>query len=72
MARPRSCSAIGVFGICLDSVNSSALLVLGACMAMSTQWLSFGLHNYQSDCIRLEFAPVVSGSCIPGAGLAAS
>src|ERR1700733_11199746 len=45
-----SCLAIAVFGILFANAEStSALLILGACLAMSTQWLSFGLHNYQAE-----------------------
>jgi MFS transporter, putative metabolite:H+ symporter len=45
-----SCLAIGVLGICFANAESTwALIVLGACLAMSAQWLSFGLHNYQSE-----------------------
>ncbi len=45
-----SCLAIAGFGIWFANVNSSwALIALGACLAMSAQWLSFGLHNYQAE-----------------------
>lgn len=45
-----SCFAIAVFGIWFANVTSpAALIVLGACLAMSTQWLSYALHNYQSE-----------------------
>ena len=45
-----SCLAIAVFGILFANAEStSALIILGACLAMSTQWLSFGLHNYQAE-----------------------
>jgi MFS transporter, putative metabolite:H+ symporter len=45
-----ACFAIAVFGMWFASVTSPvALIVLGACMAMSTQWLSYGLHNYQAE-----------------------
>ena len=45
-----SCLAIAVFGMWFANVSSPvALIVLGACMAMSTQWLSYGLHNYQAE-----------------------
>jgi MFS transporter, putative metabolite:H+ symporter len=42
--------AIAVLGIWFASVTSEwALIVLGATLAMSTQWLSYGLHNYQAE-----------------------
>lgn len=45
-----SCFAIAVFGILFANADSTvALIVLGACLAMSTQWLSYGLHSYQSE-----------------------
>jgi putative MFS transporter len=45
-----SCLAIAVFGIWFATVTSpAALILLGACLAMSTQWLSYGLHNYQAE-----------------------
>jgi MFS transporter, putative metabolite:H+ symporter len=45
-----SCLAIAVFGVWFANVTSpAALIVLGACLAMSTQWLSYGLHSYQSE-----------------------
>src|SRR5580692_1287950 len=45
-----SCLCIALFGIWFASVSSSwALIGLGACLAMAAQWLSFGLHNYQSE-----------------------
>src|SRR6202000_267771 len=45
-----SCRAIPLFGIWFANVDSSwALITLGACLAMAAQWLSFGLHNYQSE-----------------------
>jgi MFS transporter, putative metabolite:H+ symporter len=45
-----SCLAIAVFGIWFANVESPwALIVLGACLSMSTQWLSYGLHNYQAE-----------------------
>ena len=45
-----ACFAIGLFGIWFASVDSSwALIALGACLAMSAQWLSYGLHNYQAE-----------------------
>ena len=45
-----SCFAIAVFGIWFANVDSSwALIALGACLAMSAQWLSYGLHNYQAE-----------------------
>ncbi len=30
-------------------VRPTAIIVLGACLAMSTQWLSYGLHSYQAE-----------------------
>jgi MFS transporter, putative metabolite:H+ symporter len=45
-----SCFAIALFGIWFANVTSpAALIVLGACLAMSTQWLSYALHNYQAE-----------------------
>ena len=45
-----SCLAIALFGIWFANVDSTwALIALGACLAMSAQWLSFGLHNYQAE-----------------------
>jgi putative MFS transporter len=45
-----ACLAIALFGIWFANVDSSwALIALGACLAMSAQWLSFGLHNYQAE-----------------------
>ena len=45
-----ACFAIAVFGIWFANVDSSwALIALGACLAMSAQWLSYGLHNYQAE-----------------------
>lgn len=45
-----SCLAIAVAGIWFANVTSDgALIALGACLAMSTQWLSYGLHNYQAE-----------------------
>ncbi len=45
-----SCLAIALFGIWFANVDSSwALIALGACLAMSAQWLSYGLHNYQAE-----------------------
>lgn len=45
-----SCLAIGVFGIWFGSADSSfELIILGAIMAMSAQWLSYALHNYQAE-----------------------
>lgn len=45
-----SCLAIAVFGVWFAQVDSTwALIVLGACLSMSTQWLSYGLHNYQAE-----------------------
>jgi putative MFS transporter len=45
-----SCFAIAVFGVWFAKVESpTALIILGSCLAMSTQWLSYGLHSYQSE-----------------------
>ena len=45
-----SCLAIAVFGMMFGMATSTAtLIVLGALLAMSTQWLSFGLHSYQAE-----------------------
>jgi MFS transporter, putative metabolite:H+ symporter len=45
-----SCFCIAVFGIWFASVESTAaLIVLGACLSMSTQWLAYALHNYQAE-----------------------
>jgi putative MFS transporter len=45
-----SCFLIAVFGTWFASVNSpAALILLGSCLAMSTQWLSYALHNYQAE-----------------------
>lgn len=45
-----SCFAIAVFGIWFANVTSpAALILLGCCLAMSTQWLSYALHNYQAE-----------------------
>ncbi len=45
-----SCLAIAVFGIWFGSATTTvSLILLGACLAMSTQWLSYALHNYQSE-----------------------
>jgi putative MFS transporter len=45
-----SCAAIAGFGMMFGAANSvTAIIVLGACLAMSTQWLSYGLHSYQAE-----------------------
>ena len=45
-----SCFAIAVFGIWFGNVTSpAALIALGVCLAVSTQWLSYALHNYQAE-----------------------
>jgi MFS transporter, putative metabolite:H+ symporter len=45
-----SCLAIAVFGVWFGSATSSwSVIVLGACLAMAAQWLSYGLHNYQAE-----------------------
>jgi MFS transporter, putative metabolite:H+ symporter len=45
-----ACFAIAVFGMWFGNAESTgALIALGACLAMSAQWLSYGLHNYQAE-----------------------
>jgi MFS transporter, putative metabolite:H+ symporter len=45
-----ACTAIAAFGMMFGSATSTtAVIVLGACLAMSTQWLSYGLHSYQAE-----------------------
>ncbi|MFI4948991.1 MAG: MFS transporter [Alphaproteobacteria bacterium] len=45
-----SCFAIAVFGIVFGYQSSPfALIVLGTCLSMSTGWLAYSLHNYQSE-----------------------
>ncbi len=45
-----SCLCIAAFGIWFASAGSSwELIALGACLAMSAQWLSYSLHNYQAE-----------------------
>ena len=45
-----SCAAIAAFGMMFGAASSTtAIIVLGACLAMSTQWLSYGLHSYQAE-----------------------
>jgi putative MFS transporter len=45
-----SCLSIAVFGVWFASAESNlALIALGACLAMSTQWLSYALHNYMPE-----------------------
>jgi putative MFS transporter len=45
-----SCISIAVFGMGFGFVTTTAaLLILGACLAMATSWLSFALHNYQAE-----------------------
>ncbi len=45
-----SCFAIAVFGVLFANMTTPVMLiVLGACLAMSTQWLSYALHNYQAE-----------------------
>ncbi|MGH7039623.1 MAG: MFS transporter, partial [Stellaceae bacterium] len=45
-----SCVIISILGI-LFSVQSapSALIIVGALLAMATAWLAYSLHNYQSE-----------------------
>jgi MFS transporter, putative metabolite:H+ symporter len=45
-----SCLAIGVFGIWFGAQSTPfALIVLGSFLSMSTTWLAYSLHNYQSE-----------------------
>ncbi len=45
-----SCLAISVFGILFAAQTTpAALIVLGGFLAMSTSWLAYSLHNYQSE-----------------------
>jgi putative MFS transporter len=45
-----SCLGIAVFGIWFASVTSTpALILLGACLAMVTAWLSYALHSYMPE-----------------------
>lgn len=45
-----SCFLIAVFGMWFASLTSMVgLIILGACLAMSTQWMAYGLHNYQAE-----------------------
>lgn len=45
-----SCVAIAVFGMGFAFVTTPAMvIVLGACLAMATAWLSYSLHSYQSE-----------------------
>jgi MFS transporter, putative metabolite:H+ symporter len=63
-----SCFAIAAFGIWFGSATATAaLIVLGACLAMSTQWLSFALHNYQAELYPTRIRARGTASCIPGA-----
>jgi MFS transporter, putative metabolite:H+ symporter len=45
-----SCLSISVFGILFANQSApAALIVLGGCLAMSTSWLAYSLHNYQAE-----------------------
>jgi putative MFS transporter len=45
-----SCLLIAVFGLVFARQSSAAaLIVMGALLAMSTGWLAYSLHNYQSE-----------------------
>ncbi len=45
-----SCLAISVFGILFGAQSSAFwLIVLGTLLSMSTGWLAYSLHNYQSE-----------------------
>ena len=45
-----SCLSIGLFGIGFAFVTSTpALIILGACLAMTTSWLSYSLHSYMPE-----------------------
>lgn len=45
-----SCLFIAVFGLMFANVESpAALIVVGACLSASTQWLAYALHNYQAE-----------------------
>ena len=45
-----SCLSISVFGILFANQTSpAALIVIGSFLAMSTSWLAYSLHNYQSE-----------------------
>lgn len=45
-----SCSAIAAFGLIFaQQTTPGALILLGICLAASTGWLSYALHNYQAE-----------------------
>jgi MFS transporter, putative metabolite:H+ symporter len=45
-----SCFWIGVFGVLFaNQTTALALIVLGTLLSMSTGWLAYSLHNYQSE-----------------------
>jgi MFS transporter, putative metabolite:H+ symporter len=45
-----SCLSISVFGIVFAQQTApAALIVVGGFLAMSTSWLAYSLHNYQSE-----------------------
>ncbi len=45
-----SCLSIAVFGILFGAQTTAfALIVLGTFLSMSTTWLAYSLHNYQSE-----------------------
>ncbi len=45
-----SCFLIAVFGLIFARQSTAAaLIVMGALLAMSTGWLAYSLHNYQSE-----------------------
>ncbi len=45
-----SCFLIAVFGMWFSALtNAVGLIILGAALAASTQWMAYGLHNYQSE-----------------------
>lgn len=45
-----SCAAIAIFGILFSmQTTAAALIVLGAIQTMSSAWLSFSFHAYQSE-----------------------
>jgi len=39
----------GIRHLVASATSPGALILLGACLAMSTQWLSYALHSYQSE-----------------------
>jgi MFS transporter, putative metabolite:H+ symporter len=45
-----SCTAIAVFGLIFaQQTTPGTLIVLGICLAASTGWLAYALHNYQAE-----------------------